>query len=114
MTRHELSGAWLAFVRDKTFANMLSSIREATLSAPMLLCVSLSYAGLQVHDMTEKLAQFTDIRAALVVGGMSLAIQASTLRSRPEIVIGTPVSLSLFSHKPQGCKCHCPAFMCGL
>ncbi|KAK9837918.1 hypothetical protein WJX74_007671 [Apatococcus lobatus] len=46
--------------------------------------------AVQVHDMTEKLAQFTDIRAALVVGGMSLTIQASTLRSRPEIVIGTP------------------------
>ena len=63
----------------------------------MLSCLTSRYPDLQVHDMTEKLAQFTDIRAALVVGGMSLTIQASTLRSRPEIVIGTPVSLSLFS-----------------
>ena len=61
----------------------------------------------QVHDMTEKLAQFTDIRAALVVGGMSLSIQASTLRSRPEIVVGTPVSSLLSS-----CACLPAPIMC--
>eukprot|EP00951_Prasinocladus_malaysianus_P042934 scaffold529123_cov22-Prasinocladus_malaysianus.AAC.1 len=44
--------------------------------------------------MLEKLAQFTDIRAALVVGGLSLNVQAATLRSSPEIVVATPVSLS--------------------
>lgn len=47
---------------------------------------------LQVHSMTEKLAQSTDIRTALVVGGLSIQVQASTLKTSPEIVVATPVS----------------------
>ena len=46
----------------------------------------------QVHSMIQKLGQFTDIQAALVVGGLSLQAQAATLRSHPEIVVATPVS----------------------
>ena len=42
--------------------------------------------------MIQKLAQFTDIQAALVVGGLSLQAQAATLRTQPEIVVATPVS----------------------
>lgn len=41
--------------------------------------------------MISKLAQFTDIRMALVVGGLSLQVQATALRSSPEIVVATPV-----------------------
>lgn len=44
--------------------------------------------------MIQKLAQFTDIQAALVVGGLSLQAQAATLRTSPEIVVATPVSAS--------------------
>lgn len=44
----------------------------------------------QVHSMITNLAKFTDIRAALVVGGLSLQAQAATLRSSPEIVVATP------------------------
>ena len=44
--------------------------------------------------MIEKLAQSTDIRAALVVGGLSMQVQASTLKTSPEIVVATPVSTS--------------------
>jgi ATP-dependent RNA helicase DDX27 len=47
----------------------------------------------QVHSMVSNLAKFTDIRAALVVGGLSLQAQAATLRSTPEIVVATPVSI---------------------
>jgi ATP-dependent RNA helicase DDX27 len=43
--------------------------------------------------MTERLAQYTDIRAALVVGGLSLNTQAAALRSRPEVVVATPARL---------------------
>ena len=43
--------------------------------------------------MVQKLAQFTDVRAALVVGGLSLQVQAATLRSSPEIIVATPVRL---------------------
>lgn len=41
--------------------------------------------------MIQKLAQFTDIQAALVVGGLSLQAQAAELRAQPEIVVATPV-----------------------
>ena len=47
--------------------------------------------------MIEKLAQATDIRAALVVGGLSMQVQASTLRTSPEIVVATPVSPLLYT-----------------
>lgn len=55
----------------------------------------------QVHSMVGRLAQYTDIRAALVVGGLSLQAQATALRARPEIVVATPVRvrfLYLFAH----------------
>lgn len=42
--------------------------------------------------MLQRLAQFTDIRVALVVGGLSQQVQAATLRSSPEIIVATPVS----------------------
>ncbi len=41
--------------------------------------------------MITKLAQFTDVRIALVVGGLSLSVQAATLRTSPEILVATPV-----------------------
>jgi len=47
--------------------------------------------AVQVAGMVGKLAQFTDVRVALVVGGLSLTAQAVALRARPEIVVGTPV-----------------------
>ncbi|KDD75169.1 DEAD/DEAH box helicase, partial [Helicosporidium sp. ATCC 50920] len=46
--------------------------------------------AVQVHSVLGRLAQFTDLRAALVVGGLSLQAQASQLRERPEVVVGTP------------------------
>ena len=49
----------------------------------------------QVHSMITNLAQFTDIRIALVVGGLSLQVQAATLRTSPEVIVATPVSAPL-------------------
>ncbi|CAL8470679.1 g10221 [Coccomyxa elongata] len=46
--------------------------------------------AVQVHSMITKLAQFTDIRIALVVGGLSVQVQAATLRTSPEVVVATP------------------------
>ena len=73
--------------------------------------------------MVCSLAQFTDIRAALAVGGLSLQAQASDLRTKPEVVVATPVSffllfppsffIKLSSHSHQR---RCPAvskFPCG-
>ncbi|EIE22682.1 DEAD-domain-containing protein [Coccomyxa subellipsoidea C-169] len=46
--------------------------------------------AVQVHSMITNLAQFTDIRIALVVGGLSLQVQSATLRTSPEVVVATP------------------------
>ena len=46
--------------------------------------------GVQCFDVGNKLATHTDIRLALLVGGLSLKSQESSLRTRPEIVIATP------------------------
>ncbi|GLI64314.1 hypothetical protein VaNZ11_007513 [Volvox africanus] len=46
--------------------------------------------AVQIHSMIEKLAQFTDITVALIVGGLSLSVQAATLRKLPEVVVATP------------------------
>lgn len=56
----------------------------------VLILVPARELAVQVHSMIERLAQFTDIRAALVVGGLSLIAQAAALRTGPEIVVGTP------------------------
>ncbi|XP_038716538.1 DEAD-box ATP-dependent RNA helicase 28-like [Tripterygium wilfordii] len=44
----------------------------------------------QVHSMIQKLAQYTDIRCCLVVGGLSTQVQVAALRSMPDIVVATP------------------------
>jgi ATP-dependent RNA helicase DDX27 len=44
----------------------------------------------QCYHVCCKLAQFTDVRTCLAVGGLSLKAQETELRKRPDIVIGTP------------------------
>ncbi len=44
----------------------------------------------QCHSMLQQLGQFTDIRSALVVGGLSVNQQEVDLRTRPDVVICTP------------------------
>lgn len=46
--------------------------------------------AVQVHSMVQKLAQFTDIRCCLVVGGLSTKTQEAALRSMPDVVVATP------------------------
>lgn len=46
--------------------------------------------AVQVHSMIEKLAQFTDIRCCLIIGGLSDKVQAAALRAMPDIVVATP------------------------
>ncbi|GAX73223.1 hypothetical protein CEUSTIGMA_g676.t1 [Chlamydomonas eustigma] len=46
--------------------------------------------AVQIHSMIQKLAQYTDVQAALIVGGLSVQVQASVLRKSPEIVVATP------------------------
>lgn len=44
----------------------------------------------QCYNVATKLAAFTDISFALVVGGLSLREQEQTLKKRPDVVIATP------------------------
>jgi hypothetical protein len=44
----------------------------------------------QVHSMLVQLATFTDVRAALVVGGLALKSQEAELRAAPDVVVATP------------------------
>ncbi|KAL8675590.1 MAG: hypothetical protein Q9168_000102 [Polycauliona sp. 1 TL-2023] len=46
--------------------------------------------AVQCYNVSQKLASFTDITFALLVGGFSLREQEKTLRSRPDILIATP------------------------
>lgn len=46
--------------------------------------------AVQCHNVATKLAQFTDMTFALIVGGLSLREQEATLKKRPDIVIATP------------------------
>ncbi|XP_057430930.1 DEAD-box ATP-dependent RNA helicase 28-like [Lotus japonicus] len=46
--------------------------------------------AVQVHSMMESLAQFTDIRCCLIVGGLSTKVQEAALRSMPNVVVATP------------------------
>lgn len=57
--------------------------------------------AVQVHSMTDKIAQFTDIRSCLVVGGLSTKAQESALRSRPDIVVATPGRMIDHLHNAQ-------------
>ncbi|KAI0639386.1 DEAD-domain-containing protein [Trametes polyzona] len=46
--------------------------------------------AVQCYEVGTKLAAHTDIRFALVVGGLSVKAQEATLRTRPDVVIATP------------------------
>ncbi|CAO1599364.1 MAG: hypothetical protein LQ349_004952 [Xanthoria aureola] len=46
--------------------------------------------AVQCFNVSQKLASFTDITFALLVGGFSLREQEKTLRGRPDILIATP------------------------
>lgn len=46
--------------------------------------------AVQCFNVAKKLASFTDIGFALIVGGFSLREQENTLKSRPDVVIATP------------------------
>jgi ATP-dependent RNA helicase DDX27 len=55
-----------------------------------LILVPTRELGVQCFEVGTKLAAHTDIRSALIVGGLSIKAQETTLRSRPDIIIATP------------------------
>lgn len=46
--------------------------------------------AVQCYNVAKKLASFTDITFALLVGGLSLREQEQTLKRRPDVVVATP------------------------
>lgn len=65
------------------------SPRRVALTRVLVLTPTRELAA-QVHAMSRALAKHTDVRIALVVGGLSLQVQEAELRSRPDVVIATP------------------------
>lgn len=55
-----------------------------------LVLVPTRELAVQCFEVGMKLANHTDIRLALVVGGLSIKAQETTLRTRPDIIIATP------------------------
>jgi len=57
--------------------------------------------AVQCHSVAVKLARFTDIQFALLVGGLSNKAQEAVLRRRPDVLIGTLFNMSstLFTNR---------------
>lgn len=46
--------------------------------------------AVQVHNVGQAVARYTDIRFSLCVGGLSLKAQEAELKTRPDVVVSTP------------------------
>jgi ATP-dependent RNA helicase DDX27 len=55
-----------------------------------LILVPTRELAVQCFEVGKKLSAHTDVRFALIAGGLSLKAQESTLRTRPDVVIATP------------------------
>ena len=60
------------------------------LASRVLIITPTRELATQCHSMMQALGEFTDIRAALVVGGLSVNVQETELRTRPDVVVCTP------------------------
>ncbi|KAI8911495.1 DEAD-domain-containing protein [Gorgonomyces haynaldii] len=56
----------------------------------VLVLVPTRELGVQCQQVSMKLAQFTSIQIALLVGGLSTKIQAAELKKNPDVIIATP------------------------
>ncbi|KAJ1901234.1 nucleolar DEAD-box protein required for synthesis of 60S ribosomal subunit, partial [Coemansia sp. S17] len=63
--------------------------KNTTVTRVLILCPTRELA-IQCHNVSTKLAGFTDISTCLCVGGLSLKQQESELKLRPDVVIATP------------------------
>ena len=69
---------------------MLHRPKNAVAAIHVVIMVPTRELAVQCAQMIERLAEFTSIRVATVVGGLSMQAQAAALRQRPEIVVATP------------------------
>ncbi|KAJ2699346.1 nucleolar DEAD-box protein required for synthesis of 60S ribosomal subunit [Coemansia sp. IMI 209128] len=63
--------------------------KNTAVTRVLILCPTRELA-IQCHNVSTKLAGFTDISTCLCVGGLSLKQQESELKLRPDVVIATP------------------------
>lgn len=63
---------------------------KGSLATRVLILLPTRELAAQCFDVVERLAKCADVRAALIVGGLSLKAQEAELRSRPDIVVATP------------------------
>lgn len=82
------SGKTAAFMLP-VLQRLLNRTRRSATTAALVLLPTRELA-MQCHSMTARLAKYTSIQIAVIVGGLSLKVQEAELRSRPDVVISTP------------------------
>lgn len=68
---------------------------ESNVQEPDICSFANRELAVQCHSVIEKLSKFTDVRACLVMGGLSNEQQEAALRRLPDIVVATPGTLYL-------------------
>ena len=63
--------------------------RRIAATRVLVLCPTRELAA-QCEEMGRQLGRFTDVRFALVVGGLSVKAQEVEIRSRPDVLVATP------------------------
>ncbi|KAI0735181.1 DEAD-domain-containing protein [Earliella scabrosa] len=84
------SGKTAAFIIPMLERLMYRDRGKKAAATRCLVLVPTRELGVQCYEVGTKLAAHTDIRFALVVGGLSLKAQEANLRTRPDVVIATP------------------------
>ncbi|KAH9944396.1 DEAD-domain-containing protein [Epithele typhae] len=84
------SGKTAAFIIPMLERLMYRDRGKKAAATRCLVLVPTRELGVQCYEVGIKLAAHTDIRLALVVGGLSVKSQEATLRTRPDVVIATP------------------------
>ncbi|KAL1503172.1 hypothetical protein AB1Y20_011231 [Prymnesium parvum] len=82
------SGKTAAFLLP-CLERLLHVPRRIAATRVLVLCPTRELAS-QCLEMGQQLARFTELRLCLVVGGLSLKMQESEMRTRPDVVIATP------------------------
>ncbi|KAI0361642.1 DEAD-domain-containing protein [Trametes cingulata] len=84
------SGKTAAFIIPMLERLMYRDRGKKAAATRCLVLVPTRELAVQCYEVGTKLAAHTDVRFALVVGGLSLKAQEATLRTRPDVVIATP------------------------
>ena len=94
------TGKTAAFVLPILQRLLTHPAAQSTATVRALILVPTRELAVQVHQSVEQYAAGSQLRAALVYGGVSIATQAEVLQSGVELVIATPGRL--LDHLRQG------------